>query len=678
MNNSSIDQEPALPDNSKKSDKKGDVLFISISVGIALIVCIAIGGFALRGRISNLKNSGNLAVSAPTTAVTATLESKPSYSPVFESNVCNFKAPDQANVTCGFVIVPEDRSGDVKDRIKLAVAIYHSRNNPPKADPILYLQGGPGGTAIDWSAGVYQSVIAPLVVDRDFVVLDPRGVGYSKPSLECNEIKNTYLSDIQGRITSDQRASYYEGAFLACKNSFVNSGANPSAYTSAAMAADARDTLVALGYQQADLYGISYGTRVAQFLMRDYPEVVHTAILDSVVPIETKLLEQDVAVQDQALKTLFEDCKARPACSAAYPDLKSVYTDVVNQLNTQPVKIHSTIDQNRSLDMTVDGPAFRNVLIWMLRDPQTIEVIPQMIFQVHGGDFSLLTLANALPVYTLDTISMGSYISVNCHDQVFAMSAEKLDKTIHDMCQLWQVKQPLPGENDPVNSEIPTLIFAGKYDSVTPVSFADQLAAHLGQSQLVVMPNQGHAPSSSKIFDCPTKLILAFLNDPNTPLDLACVTETGATNFVVPADPKIPLAFEPATIAQYQIATRIPAKWSPADFGFYSRNGSYGDITQVGIQRATVSETQWATWLSANFGGNQGLDQAPVKYGERQANGLKWSFYKSESHGFPVEIAFTKSNNDTLMVLMISKRDEHDALYDLVFLPIIDATRSSK
>ncbi len=210
MNNSSIDQEPELPDNSKKSNKKRDVLFISISGSITLIVCIAIGGFALRGRISNLKNSGNLAVSAPTTAVTATLESKPSYSPVFESNVCNFKAPDQANVTCGFVIVPEDRSGDVKDTIKLAVAIYHSTNNPPKADPILYLQGGPGGTAIDWSVGVYQSVIAPLIIDRDFVVLDPRGVGYSKPSLECNEIKNTYLSDIQERITSDQRASFNE------------------------------------------------------------------------------------------------------------------------------------------------------------------------------------------------------------------------------------------------------------------------------------------------------------------------------------------------------------------------------------------------------------------------------------------------------------------------------------
>jgi len=678
MNNSSVNQEPASPNNPEKPDKKADTLFISVSVGITLLVCVAITGFALRGRISNLKNSVNPAVSIPTTSINVTLESKPSYSSVFEPGACNFKVPDQANVTCGFVIVPEDRSGDVKDTIKLAVAIYHSTNNPPKADPILYLQGGPGGTAIDWSVDVYQSVIMPLIVDRDFVVLDPRGVGYSKPSLDCNEIKNTYLSDIQGRITSDQRASYYEGALLACKNAFANSGANPSAYTSVEMAADARDTLVALGYQQANLYGISYGTRIAQFLMRDYPEVVHTAILDSVVPIETKLLDQEITVQDQVLQALFKDCKAEPACSAAYPDLEAVYGDVISQLNTQPVKIHSIVDQNRALDMTVDGPAFRNVLIWMLRDSQTITVIPQMIYQTYNGDLALLTLANALPIYTLDTISMGSYISVNCHDQVFAMSAEKLDKTIYDLCQLWQVKQPLQGENDPVNSEIPTLIFAGKYDSVTPVSFADQLAGHLGHSQLVVIPNQGHAPSSSGTSDCPTKLILTFLSDPNAPLDLTCVTETGATGFVVPADPKIPLAFESTTIAQYQITTRIPAKWTAADFGFYNRNGAYGDITQVGIQRAAVSESQWATWLSTNFRGNQGLDQVPVKYGERQANGLKWSIYRSEAHGFPVEIAFAKSNNDTLMVLMISNKDEHDALYDLVFLTVIDSTRSSK
>jgi pimeloyl-ACP methyl ester carboxylesterase len=88
------------------------------------------------------------------------------------------------------------------------------------------------------------------------------------------------------------------------------------------MAMDAVDVLTALGYQQVNLYGASYGTRIAQLVMRDHPEFVRSAILDSVVPIEVRLFDQNAGGSGQALESLFESCRNDPSCSSAYPDLE--------------------------------------------------------------------------------------------------------------------------------------------------------------------------------------------------------------------------------------------------------------------------------------------------------------------------------------------------------------------
>jgi pimeloyl-ACP methyl ester carboxylesterase len=366
-----------------RSRRKSNNTWIWAGAGFTLCACIGIMGFFMLARI--LRPSNSLVSTLPSsTSVPAT--AIPTYTPAFEPTPCSFQQPTQARVDCGFVVVPEDRSGDLSDTIRLAVAIYHSTSSAPKPDPIVYLQGGPGDEAIEWSARVYEYVVAPLLSERDFVVFDPRGVGHSQPTLECDEFGQTYLQDLQGKIPGDQRASYYEGALLSCKNNLIRQGANLSTYTSVDMAADARDVVVALGYQQANLYGISYGTRVAQFVMRDHPEIVRSAVLDSVVPVEVQMLNQSATERDAILRVLFDDCKSDPVCSSAYPDLESVYNQVFNQLNTQPVHITVPVTEDRRLERTIDGYTFRNAVLWALRVPQTIPLTPQLIYRVRDGD----------------------------------------------------------------------------------------------------------------------------------------------------------------------------------------------------------------------------------------------------------------------------------------------------
>lgn len=655
-----------------RSRKKKDNLLIWVGAGLAVFACVAVAGILLLGMMVNRSSPPPIPATPSPTVVQVT--PIPNYKPVFETAPCDIPKPDEARVDCGFVVVPEDRSKDPTDTIRLAVAIYRSVSSTPRADPIIFLSGGPGGEAIGWSTSVYDSVIAPLTSERDFIVLDPRGVGRSEPVLNCDEFRKTYLQDVQGHIPTDQRASYYEGALLGCKNNLVGMGANPSAYTSADMATDVRDVVLALGYQHANLYGISYGTRVAQFVMRNHPEIVRTAILDSVVPVEVQLFNEESAQRGDLLQVLFEDCKADAACSAAYPDLQAAYEQAFNQLNAQPVHVTVPVDDERELEQSIDGNTFRNAILWVLRSPYTIPLAPQLIYRVRDGDNSILRLSLALPVKAFDSISMGNYIAVTCHDQVFAMSFEVLDTTIHGLCELWDVKPIAPGENDPVLSDIPTLIFAGRYDTTTPPSFAHQLAAHLTHPYIVEIPNEGHAPSATELSDCPTKLMAAFLQDPNLPPDLTCVHETGAIKFVVPFDGNSPVVFEDIAIEPYGVHTRIPTGWTDAGFGFYNRNSYWGDIAQVGIQRTAVSEEEWINWLTINFQGSTGLDQPAVKTGERLVNGMKWSIYTTSAEGQLVDLAFAKSGDQTLMVVLVSFKNEHDALFNHVFLHIVDST----
>jgi Predicted hydrolases or acyltransferases (alpha/beta hydrolase superfamily) len=337
-----------------------------------------------------------------------------------------------------------------------------------------------------------------------------------------------------------------------------------------------------------------------------------------------------------------------------------------------------TINKDKTLEQSINGVWFRNTTLWALRSPQTIAAIPGFIYRTHAGDYSDLTFAAALPVITFDSISTGIYVSVNCHDQVFAIPTEGLDETIYDLCTLWGVTSPIPGENDPINSDIPTLIFAGKYDSVTPPSFAHQLAAHLSRSYLAEIPNQGHAPSTSGTSDCSGKVILSFVGNPNGVPDVGCVNESSKIKFVVPFDGSTPLSLEPVTVSDYQIRTVIPTGWTDAGFGFYNRNGKIVDIAQIGVQSAAVPEAQWVSWLATNFQGTQGLDSPALQYDQHNANGLAWTIYRTSSRGNPIDIAFTKSGSQTLMVLLFSYQDEHDALYNTLFLPVIDSTKSSR
>src|SRR5690349_10220213 len=195
----------------------------------------------------------------------------------FEKGTCQFSLHagfvDGQNVLCGFLVVPEDRNDPHSATIRLAVATFKTPSATPAPDPIIFLQGGPGGRVIQDFAPLvmsHQLDLASQFDNHDVIFIDQRGTGYSKPSLQCPEyIDVQHMTDQQ--LTPDQQVTQQNSALIQCHDRLARSGIKLSAYTTYSDAADVHDLIEALNYKLVNLYGVSYGTRLALEVMRAFP-----------------------------------------------------------------------------------------------------------------------------------------------------------------------------------------------------------------------------------------------------------------------------------------------------------------------------------------------------------------------------------------------------------------------
>jgi len=709
------------PAKKKKSSNAGTIALVVVSLLLLGLCAVAIGYLILTGRVAGLLAPPSIQVPTalvlPTAAATesagpealaadasATATAAPTplppplptvaYTPTYEAADCRFDVPKGAHVSCGFLIVPEDRSGDPTHTIRLAVAVYHSTSSNPAA-PVLFLQGGPGGAALEPASQAYPILVQPFLSQRDFITYDQRGTGLSEPSLECPDLTKAYLQDIFGQIPRDSRKIIYTNAFLSCQGQMSVGGINLNAYTTTASAADVRDLMQVLNYKQVDLYGASYGTRLAQVILRDDPGLVHAAVLDSVVPIETNSFAEYPDSIQGALKRLFDTCAADPGCSAAYPNLESVFWDQVRRLDANPIPLTVSDPHSGTIMADVDGSVFLNVILMSLKVSSLIETAPQTIYHFKAGDYSTVIAAQSALPYTFEGISLGLFISMMCHEQILETTPDQLQmamaapadiqeyawlpffgnaQDVYRSCQSWRATGPRLGENDPVNADIATLIITGKFDPTTPPKYAQLVAAHLSHSYYFEFPNQGHTPTGADASGCAMDTVVAFLADPQVEPDRACINGLRPVSFILPYTGDPPAALK--AVGPGGLSARVPSGWTDVGEGFYLRDNSPFDVTQVGIfpVPATTS-ADLLKWVSQKAWGYRGLDTAPIWASQRTANGLDWTLYTSTSLGRPADIAMADHNGSSIVVLAFSSVDEHDAFYRTIFLPVVDSVR---
>jgi pimeloyl-ACP methyl ester carboxylesterase len=457
--------------------------------------------------------------------------------PVFEPAECQFPKPRGYEVRCGYLTVPEDRSQPTGRQLRLHVAIFPSTGDDPEPDPVVHLVGGPGGSLLDDAAAYLSRGGSEILRKRDYIMFNQRGTHYAEPFLACPG-RTEFQWELAGQgLALEERNQAEVGFLLDCQDDLLSQGINLSAYNSAENAADVNDLRIALGYEQVNLYGISYGSRLALTVMRDYPQGIRSAILDGVLPPQANL-NQDIALNAyRALNAVFEDCEADPGCGQAHPDLESVFQEVVDRFNTNPVTIQ--FDEG---PVTVDGYAFVYAIFQLLYSPTAIPWIPYIIDEASHGSYPEASIF-AVPDRT--TRAPGMRYSVWCReeaafesqDEAFALAAElpsvfgSLFAGAYDwdVCSSWNAGIADPIENEAVVSDIPALVLSGRYDPVTPPAWGRMAAETLRNSFNYELSITAHGAMRSN--SCALEIGLQFLDDPVTEPDVFCLEGLGSPEF---------------------------------------------------------------------------------------------------------------------------------------------------
>lgn len=453
---------------------------------------------------------------------------------------CMFTVPSNAaegvDITCGYLAVPAEHAKPDGPTLSLAVAIIKSRAPNVKTDPVVFAQGGPGGSTIDTYVGPLLSNQSRLRADRDIILFDQRGTLYSQPSLYCKEYDKLVLDSLEKDVSPDESERLDIQMMQTCHDRLVQENINLSDFNSIENARDIDDLRQALGYEKINLYGVSYGTLLALEYMRLFPNSLRSVILDGVVPPQINIMLDNVVNEDHAFTQLFTACARDADCDRSYPNLEQVYTDLIDKLEKTPARIPMTDPaSNITYNAVIDGESFQSGIFQMLYVSSLLPALPRMIYNAKNGEFS--AFGRLLSIFVFDrTMSLGMYYSVWCaEDADFNPQDVKMDgvrpqiaefeKRSPDefltICKNWGVKDLGQQVDQPVISDVPTLLLSGAFDPVTPVSNAEAVAAGLSHSFSLVFPTGAHGQALEN--ECSDGVILSFLNDPTTKPDDSCI-----------------------------------------------------------------------------------------------------------------------------------------------------------
>lgn len=451
---------------------------------------------------------------------------------------------------CGYVIAPERHANPDGPTIRLPVAIRRATAADARPDPLFLAQGGPGGDAFE----IY-SLLAPnseAAAVHDIVIFNQRGTPYAVPDLSCPETDEILPAMLAA--TEDEGQELYNEAIAACYERLQGEGIDLSAYNSLENAADVPLIARALGYQEYNFYGVSYGTLLGLHLMRNHPEGLRSVILDSVVTTDINFISEIPESEQRALNEVFAYCEADPDCQEQYPNLEERYFALIRKYDDEPVTLKLTEPETgKRYDTYLDGTGLRSVLFQLLYAPRMNAVLPKIVADLEKGDTRYIESMWPLLVFD-QLVSEGMYYSVICAEDsdidVAEIPIESLRpeigetarediQTYVDNCARWQVDQLPSSVDDPVLSEIPTLLLSGRFDPVTPAAFAAAAAEGLSNSVHLVDPSASHGVAFFNT--CVDGIVANFLNDPLAPPDESCLAELKPAQAVPPDAITLPL-----------------------------------------------------------------------------------------------------------------------------------------
>ncbi len=438
------------------------------------------------------------------------------------------------NARCGTLVTPQDPDSPDGETIELKVAVVPALDLDPRPDPVVPIAGGPGGSSIEMYATQRGSFEA-LRRTRDILLVDQRGTGDSS-LMDCEAdddlIEGSYSDELTIQLTQE------------CLEELPH---DPRFFTTSVAVRDLEAVREALGYPSLNLYGVSYGTRVAQHYARRYPESTRTVVIDGVIP-SGLALGPDIAIESQeALADVFARCAEQEACNEAFPDLQATLTRVLAELAENPVEVSVSGPVSGSPDeLTISDAELAVAIRLLLYDPNSIALIPLMINEAGKGNLTPLSATFQMVAESLrSSMAVGMHNAVVCTEDVPFYDDATIDyaaledsymgpdqlSALKAICSVWPSGFIDEGFREPLRFDGPVLLLSGDADPITPPDYAVEAMGELRNARHIALPNQGHGVVG---VGCMSRLVADFVeNEDAQSIDSECLERAFVMPFFV-------------------------------------------------------------------------------------------------------------------------------------------------
>lgn len=461
-------------------------------------------------------------------------------------NDCWFVQKDDWPVSvCGVLKVPEDYSKPQGKQVELPFIIFKAIDVDNKKHPLVVAGGGGPGGALGiteenkhtFNETAWLHWYSSTIDDgRNLVLIDNRGVGSSVPRLDCYEVEEASMGSLGRTLDNNDLVKLTKESFGACRQRLTEQGVDISQYHLINAAKDLEELRIGLAVDQLNVYGVSYGTRIALEFERLYPDSTRALILDGIYPQSVKAYEDEPRHNSEAMMRVIKKCQDDSDCFGQFGfNLEERLSNFLKQLEENPitVSITSPVDYD-PIDVVVTPDVFFDSLYSMMYDEAVISYLPKYMYATFKGNTDYLTelvrdyYVNEIVVDSLDE---GAYASYVCFDEIpftdFSAARESLKKypfqhysnslaffMVEAMCETWDVPVAKADFKEKYKIHTPVLIYSGELDPVTPAELAKAVVEVASVSWDMEWPNISHGVMFSS--DCADWTAQAFLNNPES------------------------------------------------------------------------------------------------------------------------------------------------------------------
>lgn len=442
---------------------------------------------------------------------------------------------------CATLEVPIDYQAPDDGSIELALLRVAAGGD--KQGSLVVNPGGPGGSGVEYAQAAPLAFSSDVREVYDVVGFDPRGVARSAPIM-CFD--DEQMDDFYGSDPSPDDAAE-EAEADALNEEFVEAceAAAPELLGHVSTVEAARDMDVlraALGEEDLDYLGASYGTYLGATYASLFPENVGQFVLDGA--LDPTLSDQEVSLGqaggfEESTRAYVQDCIDSGDCPLG-DDVDAGMQNLVDflaEVDENPLPVSGD-----SVTELTEGWALLGIIVAMY-DEGAWPLLTQALQSAQDGDgSSLMYLANFYADRNAEGVYSGNsgqaIYAVNCLDRPSpegAPTAEEMQPQFDEVapvfgkylngegaCGIWPETAVETIDDYSAAGAPPILVVGTTGDPATPYDWAVKLADTLDSGVLLTYEGEGHT-AYGRSNSCIDDAIDGFLIDDVVPEDgLTC------------------------------------------------------------------------------------------------------------------------------------------------------------